>query len=405
MTPAELQAYLHERIPLSHAMAVSVIAVEDDEVVLEAPLAPNINHRDTVFGGSAASLATLAAWCLLHARLDGRARLVIQHQTMAFHQPITGTFRARAELDEPQAWERFERALARKGRARMTVSAVLEYDEEIVGRFSGDFVALPEEASESQTPESQTKEPQAEEIQAEETQAEETQAEETQVEETQVEETQAEETQAEETQAEETQAEEAQAEEAQAEEAQAEEAQAEEAQAEETRAEETRAEETRAEETQAEETQAEETQAEETQAEETQAKETMADETPAQERQAPESRTSESGTPAGGGDEPESAQKSSTQKSGFAFRIGGEPGRQQPTHAMPDFVRRAIDARKLMPAFEARPAEQREEYLAWITGAEKSATQGRRLNQMLDELERGDRFMSATWRPEKSRRR
>ena len=310
MTPAELQAYLHERIPLSHAMAVSVIAVEDDEVVLEAPLAPNINHRDTVFGGSAASLATLAAWCLLHARLDGRARLVIQHQTMAFHQPITGTFRARAELDEPQAWERFERALARKGRARMTVSAVLEYDEEIVGRFSGDFVALPEEASESQTPESQTKEPQAEEIQAEETQA-----------------------------------------------------------------------------------------------EETQAKETMADETPAQERQAPESRTSESGTPAGGGDEPESAQKSSTQKSGFAFRIGGEPGRQQPTHAMPDFVRRAIDARKLMPAFEARPAEQREEYLAWITGAEKSATQGRRLNQMLDELERGDRFMSATWRPEKSRRR
>ena len=53
MTPQTLQRYLHERIPLARAMEVEVRALASDGVELGAPLAPNINHRDTVFGGSA----------------------------------------------------------------------------------------------------------------------------------------------------------------------------------------------------------------------------------------------------------------------------------------------------------------------------------------------------------------
>ena len=81
MTPRELEAYLHGHIPLSAAMQVSVLAVASTGVTLRAPLAPNINHRDTVFGGSASAVAILAAWSLLHTRMraDGvSARLVIQ---------------------------------------------------------------------------------------------------------------------------------------------------------------------------------------------------------------------------------------------------------------------------------------------------------------------------------------
>jgi thioesterase domain-containing protein len=62
MTPIELERYLHEHIPLSHAMRVGVVTVDAGTVVLRAPLEPNINHRETVFGGSASALAILAAW-------------------------------------------------------------------------------------------------------------------------------------------------------------------------------------------------------------------------------------------------------------------------------------------------------------------------------------------------------
>jgi thioesterase domain-containing protein len=81
----ELEQYLHKHIPLSKAMGVVVVSANAETAVLQASLAPNINHRETVFGGSASALAILAVWSLLHTRLRGsgiEARLVIQRNTM-----------------------------------------------------------------------------------------------------------------------------------------------------------------------------------------------------------------------------------------------------------------------------------------------------------------------------------
>jgi len=145
MTPAELETYLHEHIPISKAMQVAVVELTSETVVLGAPLAPNINHRETVFGGSASAVAILAAWSLLHTRLTSAqisSRLVIQNNTMSYDLPISGTFIARASIADPSAWESFTRALQRKKRARITVSSVLEHAGQTVGRFEGAFVAL-----------------------------------------------------------------------------------------------------------------------------------------------------------------------------------------------------------------------------------------------------------------------
>jgi thioesterase domain-containing protein len=145
MSANDVERYLHEHIPLSKAMAVSVASVEPDEAVLRAPLAPNINHRETVFGGSASALAILAAWSLLHARLRSEgvaSRLVIQRNTMEYEHPIPGDFTARAVLERPEHWQQFTRMLARKGKARITVCSVLEHAGHIVGRLTGEFVAL-----------------------------------------------------------------------------------------------------------------------------------------------------------------------------------------------------------------------------------------------------------------------
>ena len=145
MQPGELAQYIHERIPLSKAMGVSVVAVEDDAITLQAPLEPNLNHRQTVFGGSASALAILASWALLHVRLQAAGiadRLVIQHNTMEYQHPILGQFTARSMLERPDAWRQFTVMLARRGRARITVVAVLEHMGRVAGRFSGQFVAL-----------------------------------------------------------------------------------------------------------------------------------------------------------------------------------------------------------------------------------------------------------------------
>lgn len=144
MTPQALQDYLYAHIPLSKAMAVEVKTATPQGVLLSAPLAPNINHRDTVFGGSASTLAILSAWALLHvSMLDAniKARLVIQKNSMSYDLPMPGEFSAEAAAPAPEKWQRFLATLNKHKRARISIRSILHCEGKKVGEFEGDFVA------------------------------------------------------------------------------------------------------------------------------------------------------------------------------------------------------------------------------------------------------------------------
>ena len=145
MTPADLQTYLHAHIPLSAAMGVAVLQADERGMQLAAPLAPNINHRETVFGGSASAVAILAAWSHLSWHLTRQGmpvRLVIQRNSMEYLLPVSGDFLARTAPLDVTVWARFVRTLERHGRARIEMPSELVYEGATAGRFSGEFVAL-----------------------------------------------------------------------------------------------------------------------------------------------------------------------------------------------------------------------------------------------------------------------
>lgn len=150
MKASELEAYLYQQIPVSKLIGISVLSADADQVVLRAPLQPNINHCDTVFGGSASAVAILAAWSLIHLRLTDMgiaSRIVIQRNTIEYTSPIPGDFTATATPPDEASWHRFFETLRRRGKARIQVSSVLEYEHRIAGKFTGDFVALRPSAS------------------------------------------------------------------------------------------------------------------------------------------------------------------------------------------------------------------------------------------------------------------
>ena len=145
-----LEKYLHRQIPLSAAMKVSVRSATTESVILSAPLEPNINHKSTVFGGSASALGILAAWSILHLRLVDagyHCEIVIQSSQMDYDRPIKGTFTAASSLADTSAWPTFLKMLTRKKRARIEVQSVLTYEDTIVGRLQGRFVAFLREGS------------------------------------------------------------------------------------------------------------------------------------------------------------------------------------------------------------------------------------------------------------------
>lgn len=142
--PKAVEQYLREHIPISAAMAVTVSALHPS-VVLSVPLQPNINHRQTGFGGSISTLAILAAWTFVHTQLQPLSnsyRIVIQDNSVKYLQPVTSDFEARCSPPSAETWQRFLKILQRKGKSRIKLAVEVYAEEQLVGTFLGNYIAL-----------------------------------------------------------------------------------------------------------------------------------------------------------------------------------------------------------------------------------------------------------------------
>ena len=87
----ELQEIMHELIPISRFMGVSVSEYKRDTLTLTAPLGKNINHQQSAFGGSIFALAALAGWGILQLKLrelDLDCNIVVSDAKAKFLKPI-----------------------------------------------------------------------------------------------------------------------------------------------------------------------------------------------------------------------------------------------------------------------------------------------------------------------------
>ena len=80
------------------------------------------------------------------------------------------------------------------------------------------------------------------------------------------------------------------------------------------------------------------------------------------------------------------------------------PSLSRPIQPMPDFVLEALEEHGLLAAYKSRPPYQQNDYLGWINRAKRPETKEKRLNQMLDELARGDVYMKMAYKPSGSRK-
>jgi thioesterase domain-containing protein len=138
------QNYLYDHIPITKHLKVHVDKYNGTSIELSAPLAENINHRDSAFGGSLASVAILAGWTIIHLALleaELNSRLVIQKSSMDFLDPVMTDFRAECSLPV-DTWPRFLKMLRLKGKARITLTSTVYSGSQIVGKHEGTFVAV-----------------------------------------------------------------------------------------------------------------------------------------------------------------------------------------------------------------------------------------------------------------------
>jgi thioesterase domain-containing protein len=128
----ELEHFIRDGIPLARAMDLHIAAFDGERLTMTAPLAPNINDKGCAFGGSLASLMTVACWALVEARLRERGLdcdVFVADSTVRYLDPVWDDLRAEATLAPGATWEPFFATLAARGRARADFACVVPGSE------------------------------------------------------------------------------------------------------------------------------------------------------------------------------------------------------------------------------------------------------------------------------------
>jgi len=149
MAPDPALAWLdahYQAMPPVAAMGVSINGYDGESLRLRAPLALHVNDKGCAFGGSMASLMTLAGWGLFTLRLRAvalEAEVFVADSSVKYREPLYADLVVEAWRAGDESWEDALDALRTRGRARMFLAACVRLpDGTVAAESRARFVAL-----------------------------------------------------------------------------------------------------------------------------------------------------------------------------------------------------------------------------------------------------------------------
>ena len=136
----------YQSMPPVAAMQVEIAGYDGHRLQLRAPLALHVNDKGCAFGGSLASMMTLASWGLvsLHVEAAGlQAEVFVADSQIRYLAPLFGDLEVQAEQAPESNWPGFIATLRERGRARTGVVArALLPDGGVATEFTARYVAI-----------------------------------------------------------------------------------------------------------------------------------------------------------------------------------------------------------------------------------------------------------------------
>ena len=114
-------AHHYASMPPVAVMQLSVAGFDGQRLRLHAPLAAHVNDKGCAFGGSLASMMTLASWGLVSLKVEGAgldADVFVADSQVRYLAPLYADLDVEAELAPESDWTVFLDTLRTRGRAR-----------------------------------------------------------------------------------------------------------------------------------------------------------------------------------------------------------------------------------------------------------------------------------------------
>lgn len=133
-------------MPPVAAMQVSIAAYDGQRLQLHAPLSHHINDKGCAFGGSLASMMTVASWGVMSLGIeqaDLRAEVFVADSQIRYLAPLFADLDVHAELAPDSDWRSFLSTLRERRRARISlVARALLPEGGVATEFTARYVAI-----------------------------------------------------------------------------------------------------------------------------------------------------------------------------------------------------------------------------------------------------------------------
>jgi thioesterase domain-containing protein len=137
----ELESAWRQGIPLVGALGVEIVSYADDELVLRAALAPNVNVHGTGFAGSLYSICTLACWGAIWLKLRAQSRdahIVLSEAQIDYRRAVEEAIVCRCRFD-PETQAPNLTQLETTGSGLFPLTATIESGGRRAVRFEGEY--------------------------------------------------------------------------------------------------------------------------------------------------------------------------------------------------------------------------------------------------------------------------
>lgn len=144
MTEKELEKKLHNQIPMTKLMELTIVSINNNKLITKAPLAININDKGTAFGGSLNTINIISSWslCFLLSqqfKIEHSSIVIFKNETK-FLRPVTKDINCHTFMpssDELYALE--EKIKSKKSGSIKIYSQIIE-NEKVCVDFVGTYV-------------------------------------------------------------------------------------------------------------------------------------------------------------------------------------------------------------------------------------------------------------------------
>ncbi len=127
----KLKQFFIDHLPITQFMGLEVESYDGDTLILTAPLEPNINDKQTAFGGSLYNTAVMACWGMIYLKTQEKniqCNQVVTEGSMKYIAPVDGRIRAICHAPAEEELAGFFDHFERKGRARISLEAAVYND-------------------------------------------------------------------------------------------------------------------------------------------------------------------------------------------------------------------------------------------------------------------------------------